>query len=457
MKRILQWFRRLEWPHLPAIRLNDPRLIGGMFSPSAVWQLVFLISATFLLSLWNLDSVRLYVFDALVDEHPERAARALEDSSDKVASMACIQLLNDGNIAMFERVVNVLYRRPQVAFQCLEMATIQWAESQQPAAADDAAPQQQQVWPEIALSSSRDAEDLVPSYVLVASSLAQRWTRDLIDGSDNTCQTAYHTRRAMELAWVDPSYRLMSCAVGADSPQVRECCVTQLGGHQAFIDLLSKPELAPIYLASIDYRALVGSAFPSVPLASELIGRRFQPWMADAPAAVPASGDAGGGERFGPLQFDVQDWVVEVGCRVHFSSPSRQWVPAAFVPLVESHGCAPTSPPWEGMYSPASWTDMCLSMYAYRRKMAFTPKDAICSSLAVSAASRTITRAELEIASAHNSALLVPGVRRKEIKLVGDNFGERVIGFQPGPKKTRNEDLDQTWRSDPHTSPMGAW
>lgn len=456
MKRILQWLRDLERPHLPAIRLNDPRLISGMFPTSAVWQLVFLISATFLLSLWNLDAVRLYVFDTLTDEHPERASRALDDASDEVASLACVQLLNDGNVTMFERVVDVLYRRPQVAFQCLERATAQWADAQQSAPEDDT-DAAQPVWPEIAIAASVGSEDLVPSYVLVASSLAQRWTRDLIDGSDNTCQTAYHTRRAMELAWVDPSYRLMSCAVGADSPAVRECCVTQLGGHEAFINLLHKPEMAPTYLASIDYRALAGSAFPNIPLASELIGRRFQPWMAEAPAAVAASGDASGGERFGPLQFDVQDWVVEVGCRIHFSSPSRQWVPAAFVPLVESKGCAPTSPPWEGMYSPASWTDMCLSMYAYRRKMAFTPRDAICSSLAVSAASRTITYAQLAVASAHNNALVLPGVRHKQIELVGDNFGDRVLGFQPGPKKTRDEDRDQLWRSDPHTSPMNTW
>jgi hypothetical protein len=448
---------RFKFPRPAGGKLETEGLIDGMFSAIALWQLVFLIGVTVAVSMWNLDAVRVFLFEQIEHSRAERAVQALSDPSDEVAAAACYYMLTDGDGSMYAHLANTLYRRPQVALRCLEKTTAQVERLREQAEAErkELNQDRKEVWPRMALPTG--PQSLVPGYVLIASTLGQRWMSDLIDGSDNTCRTAYNTRRALELARVDPTYRLMSCAIGADAPGVRECCVTQLGGHEAFLELLDRPNLVPLYPASFDFRALVGSAFPSVPLASDLLGRRYQRWWAEIPVAEPATAANGGGERFGDLQFDVQDWVVDVGCRIHYNLRSRRLVPAAFVPLVESEGCAPSTPPWSGMYSPTSWSDMCLGMYKHRRKMAFTPRDSICGSLATSTVGRTIVTARLIVAGALNDGQRVPGVRREKIELVGDNFGERLFGFAHGPPVNEDEEADVLWRADGFSSPMGAW
>ncbi len=282
-----------------------------------------------------------------------------------------------------------------------------------------------------------------------------------MEGTSNACQTAYNARRALELAHLDPTYRLMSCAVGADSAKVRQCCVTQLGGEKTFAKLLDQPDRVPVREAAYDYRALVGAAFPSVPLASELLERRRQRWRnlsLPAPDNVqPTSDKDGGGKRFGTLQSAVQDWVVQLGCRVHYSAPSRRLVPAAFVPLVESDGCAPTDVAPTGMYSAHSWSQMCLGMYDYRRKLAYTPREALCGALTDATVGQTITYTDLIVAGAISDARQVRGVAQKKLELVGQNFGQRLFGFTHGPARDKSEEPDSEWLGDAKASPMAGW
>jgi len=459
-------------------KFDTTDLLEKMFPPIALWQVVFLIAITVLVSMWNLDIVREFVFDSLERGRQERAVQALTDSSDKVASQACYSLLRAEDTTYYAYITDILYNRPHVSFTCLsraaqpaqvDSAQADSAQAEMPAETspdagiqgDPSQPgalsfseQETESWPETRLATGSDG--MVPNYVLVASTLGSLWMNDLIRGSDNTCQTALNTRRALDLARVDPTYRMMSCALGADSAEVRECCVSQLGGHEAFTTLLDDSGRVPLIPASFDYRALVGSAFPEVPLASELLGRRYQRWEAEV--AVPSAEELTqrGEERFGNLQYNVQDWVVEVGCDIHYNLPSRGLVPAAFVPLVEAKGCSPANPPWVGMYSPASWSDMCLGMYHERRRMGATPRDAICDSLATSTVGRSVVMANMIVLSALSSSIQVPGVRRKKLELRGTNFGERI--FNPHSKEARRhrerERTGAPWAADPNAVPM---
>lgn len=456
----------------PSGKLETQDLLEKMFPPIALWQVVFLIAATVLVSMWNLDVVREFVFDSLERGRQERAVQALTDASDKVASQACYTLLRAEDTTYYAYITDILYHRPHVSFSCLSRAAqpadaaaaqataapaVAQADSPQDASEPGAlsfSEQELESWPETRLATGSDG--MVPNYVLVASTLGSLWMNDLIHGSDNTCQTALNTRRALDLARVDPTYRLMSCALGADSAEVRECCVSQLGGHEAFTQLLEDSGRVPLIPASFDYRALVGSAFPEVPLASELLGRRYQRWQAEV--TVPSAEELAqrGEERFGNLQYNVQDWVVEVGCDIHYNLPTRELVPAAFVPLVESKGCSPATPPWAGMYSQASWSDMCMGMYQQRRSMGATPRDAICDALATSTVGRSVVMANMIVRSALSYSVQVPGVRRKKLELRGANFGGRI--FTPHSKEARRrkerERTGAPWAADPNAIPM---
>lgn len=443
----------------PSGKLDTSDLLEKMFPSVALWQVVFLIALTVVVSMWNLDAVREYVFESIDRGREDRAVMAMSDPSDKIAAQACDSLLSAQDSTYYAYITDILYERPQVSFACLSRSAQrnQPAEPEESADPDDLdfSDEATELWPD--MSMSRGADEVLPNYVLVASTLGRRWMNDLIRGSDNTCETALNARRALELARVDSSYRMMSCALGADSAEVRECCVSQLGGHEAFADQLDDPGQVPLIPASFDYRALVGSTFPEVPLASEMLGRRYQRWEAEV--AVPSAEDLAvrGEERFGNLQYNAQDWVVGVGCDIHYNLPSRGLVPAAFVPLVESKGCGPSTPPWAGMYSPASWSDMCMGMYERRRKMGASPREAICESLVTSTVGRSIITARMHVMSALSSGVQVPGVRRKKLELSGSNFGDRV--FNPHSEKSKRirqrERMGAPWDADPSSAPMG--
>ncbi|AWV90668.1 hypothetical protein [Bradymonas sediminis] len=452
---------KLNLPRPESGEFETSGLLEKMFPAVAFWQVVFLIGVTVLVSMWNLDVVREFVFHSLEGGREDRAVVAITDPSDEIAAEACYSLLSAQDSTYYAHITEVLYQRPYASFECLSRsaeANQQGAPPEAEAAKDpndmNFAEPQTPNWPDMSLVSG--ADEMVPNYVLVASTLGHRWMNDLIRGSDNTCQTALNTRRALDLARVDPTYRMMSCALGADSAEVRECCVSQLGGHEAFVGLLDDPGRVPLIPASFDYRALVGSAFPEVPLASEMLGRRYQRWEAEV--AVPNAEELAlrGEERFGNLQYNAQDWVVAVGCDIHYNLPTRGLVAAAFVPLVESKGCGPSTPPWAGMYSQASWADMCTGMYQERRKMGATPREAICDSLATATVGRTITAANMSVLSAVSFGAQVPGVRRKKLELSGDNFGERV--FSPHGERAKRERQrlrnGTPWDPNPGETPM---
>lgn len=436
--------------------LDASEIFERMFSGVAGWQAVFLIAATFVLSMWNLDVVRRAVFGLARGDRLARAEEALGDPDDEIAARACFDVLTEGDGAIPYQLEQTLYARPQVAFDCLEEATAvidERRQAEQAARDEPTADQRNNPF-------YRQEHDLVPRHQLIASTLGRRWMTDLMEGTDNACQTAYNARRAMLLAKLDPTYRLMSCAVGADAEQVRQCCVTQLGGREKLVELLDHPEIAPVREATYDLRALVGSAFPSVPLASELLGRWWQHRWQPAPEAPmqPALGvEEGGGERFEDLQFDVQDWVIGVGCRVHQLTPARRQMAGAFVPLVESKGCAPTDPPWAGMYSVDSWSQMCLGMYAYRRKLAYTPRESLCGALTDATVGQTIGLASLVVGGAVGTARLSPGVERDDLELVGDRFGSRLFGYRYGEPKEEHEEPESNWKGDGMSSPMGGF
>lgn len=431
-------------------------LLAGAFSRATFLQLFYLVGATCLVGAWSLDSTREYIFDNLEYSRDGRAPIALLDTSDSVSASACIYLLEQGEASTYEQIIEELYRRPQVAFKCLESV-----EATLKPRADEAESQESldsAVWSEDAVSAALNERGLIPDYILIASALTQRWTEDLILGADNTCQTASNTRRGLELAQIDPAYRLMSCAIGADSAEVRECCVEQMGGHDTFAEMLSHPERAPQHLVSYDYQALAGAAFPELPLASELIGKYYQ---SSPPELLPSMPDGerrdSAHDRFGKQQEDVQNWVVEVGCQLHFNQSSRDFIPNTFVPLIEAPKCAPTSPPWDGMHSAESWSETCLSLYSSRRKLGYSPREALCDSLATATAGRAINHTSRAVSSAVTDSRYIYARSESEMNLEGEaNFGDRIYGFGKGQPTSKDDEGAENWTTDGANSPLGG-
>ncbi|QDG50675.1 hypothetical protein FIV42_08015 [Persicimonas caeni] len=429
-------------------RLDMSEVVDRMFDDTAVWQLVFLVAATLLASLWTLDFVRAGLFGLFDEERTGRLAAALEDPNDEIAAEACAVILTDGQGLVPSGLIRTLYLRPQVAFSCLEQATATVERRRAEKAANDETPTED----DLHNPFYRREVDLVPHHEVVASTLGQRWMTDLFEGTSNACETADNARRALEYAKLDTDYRLLTCAVAADSAEVRQCCIGQLGGKDAFVALLDRPDRVPLREASDDYRALVGASFPSVPTAKVALDRRRSAREADTPNAPVEGGE----KRFGDLQFDVQDWVIDVGCRLHFFESSRQKVPASFEPLVESQSCAPTDPPWAGMYSAPSWTKTCLERYAYRRSQAYTPRESLCKSLGDATVDSAVSVTSLIVTAAVSEARVVPGVQRDELELAGDNFGARLYGFKHGRPIDENNEPESTWKGDGMVSPMGG-
>jgi hypothetical protein len=434
-------------------------ILKRFLDESAFWQLLFVIGMTLLASLWNLDSVRMAAFEWVGGDRTGWSEAALEDPNDDLAAEACSLILTDRDELIPPQLVRTLYLRPQVAFRCFEQSTQvvearrneeQSSGEQVDRGGEDRASRHNPFY--------RPTPDLVPRHQLTASTIGRQWMTDLIEGTNNACETAYSARRALEYADLDPTYQLMSCAIAADSKEVRQCCVNQLSvnqlnGRDGFVELVSRPDLVPLRQARYDYRALVGASFPSIPVASTALGRRRGPVTTDASSEPVEAGE----ERFDDLQFDVQDWVVGVGCRLHYANASRREVPASMVALVESKGCAPTSPPWSGMYSAHSWSKTCMGMYNYRRKLAYTPREALCNSLSRATLDQTISVAELSVTAAISQARQVPGVAKKSLDIVGENFGERLFGFRHGEPVDANEEPESTWRGSGEFGPMDGF
>jgi hypothetical protein len=441
-------------PQPPSTKPDASQIWAHLLDDAASWQLVFLIAVTFVASLWNLDVVRRGVFEVVGVDRVLWAEAALEDPNDDIAARACAQILTNRDELMPTQLIRTLYIRPEVAFRCLAQSTeiVEARREEERARRPNRRQDQHQHEREASQHNPfyRHEPELVPRHQLVASTIGRRWMADLIEGASNACETAYSAKRALEHADLDPTYQLMSCAVAADSQEVRQCCVNQLGGHETFAELVDRPDLVPLRQVRYDYRALAGASFPSVPVASASLGRRRGPLTPDAPSEPVEDGE----ERFEDLQFDVQDWVIEVGCRLHYSNSSRREVPASLVALVESKGCAPSSPPWSGMYSAHSWSKMCLGMYDYRRKLAYTPREALCNSLSRATLDQTISVAELMVTAAISEARQVPGVARESLDIVGENFGDRLFGFRHGEPVEANEEPESNWRGSGRFSPM---
>lgn len=435
-------------PKLGADRPEMAELFEQMFDKVAVWQLIFLAAATLLASMWSLDVVRQSLFGLFGEERTGRLAAALEDPSDEIAAEACAVILTDGKSMIPSQLFRTLYTRPPVAFSCLEQATA-IVETRR---AEKAAREEDPTEDDLHNPFYRRELDLVPMHEVVASTLGQRWMTDLFEGTSNACETAHNARRALEYAKLDTDYRLLTCAVAADSEEVRQCCVDQLGGQNAFVELLDQPGQVPLRESSDDYRALVGASFPSVPTAAVALDRR----RGSQDAGVLETPVENGEKRFGNLQFDVQDWVLDVGCRLHFFETSRQKVPASFIPLIESDGCAPTDPPWAGMYAAPSWTQTCLELYDYRRSQAYTPRESLCKSLGDATVDSTVTGASMVVSAAISEARAMPGVQRTKFEMAADNFGERLYGFQHGEPTDEKNEPESTWRGDGMSSPMGG-
>ncbi len=437
-------------------KLSRDRVFELMFTKTAIWQMVFLLGAALLVSLWNLDAVRRLALEQLGPDQLSRAEAALEDPDDEVATHACYLLLVEGEGFIPAPLERTLYERPYVAAACLERVSETIA-----ARREDGRDEPERAWRHNPFVEQE--YELVPRHELLASTLGRMWMTDLFEGTQNACPTALNARRALEHARLDPTYRLMSCAVAADSPEVRDCCVKQLGGHEVFAELLEQPERAPLLEASFDFAALAGASFPSVPLAASHPGQRSfanSTPKQDQAQAKPASAPSPDGdeERFSDMQPDVQDWVVEVGCNLHLGAPERQTTAEALVPLVESPGCAPTEVAWSGMHSATSWSKMCLGMYEYRRReLAYSPRESICDSLAAATVSQTITVAGFDVAAALSQARQTPGVRREELDLVGDSFGDRLYGHARGEPTDEHEEPESQWKDDENTNPLDAF
>jgi hypothetical protein len=410
--------------------------MGRLYDIGAkILPFLLILSALALAGLWNVDEVRLFAVTQLGERELQRVEGAVDDPSDEVATQACYYVMKGGEGAAPSFLMDALQEHPKRAFACLDKVAGTSSTSSTPPDDDEAGeadgedesseadaeggdePEQvQSVEEQRRYDPFVDGVELVPRHELVAAQLGKRWMSDLIEGRAKSCQMAKHARRAMQRARFDATYHLLACAVAADSENVRECCVEELGGEEAFAELLEQPALVPLFQAADDFAALVGAGFASVPVASKVAAQESEDDQ-DAEESDSSEDDDQAEEagdepqRFGPRQADVQDWVVEVGCRFHFDSPSERRTVEAFAPLIESDGCAPTDPPWSGFYDEQSWSMMCTGLYDYRREeLGESPREAICASLEGASVSQAATATGVLVDAAVSVARQTQGV-----------------------------------------------
>ncbi|MFP4601114.1 MAG: hypothetical protein ACLFVJ_22895 [Persicimonas sp.] len=319
---------------------------SSWFASRAV-PLVLLFLVTALAGAWTVDAVRALAVENLGPAGLVDLEAALSDPEPQVALEACRHFLPriDGEVS--EQTRATLYARPRVASRCFEVL---------------AARDESEMEPDELMRGSR--------WRMLAGQLSRGWLEEsLAEGADQCTgiESAYRSMQASEAA---AEYPMLRCALLSPSDTSRDCCVEQIGGEEGFEELLETPAEASIDQAREDFETFVDL------------------WFADSPPTKT------GDER----HAQIQDWLVQIGCRMHLEQPGQRIIVSAFRPVIDGPSCAPDDEPSTNYYSSQSWEFVCTELYAQRRKQsAASPKAAICESLELASVADVVQTAGDEV------------------------------------------------------------
>jgi hypothetical protein len=345
---------------------------------SRVIPVVIVVAATVFAGVWRMPQTRLWVIDKVGPHQILNLNAALEDPDEAVAARACeITLTSQWSWKQVE-AYRTLYKRPPVALACLEGVRSKMTSGNDKDKEEEAT------------GSSRVEFSPVSRAQLAALRLGRQWMVDLHEGRANSCETASAARKALEFAEAEPAYPLLRCAVSASASEARQCCIDEMGGEDAFTKLLEQPDRVSLMRIDEHYDELVRAAFPAEPVAAKEEGEAQAQaedeeesdakQKADDQKADKQTKDAEKSDE--ALAAKKQDWVFNLGCRFHFEEPARMQVVSAFLPIIESPGCSPDTPPWQGYYNAQNWSMVCSGMYTERRtEQKKKPREALCDSL----------------------------------------------------------------------------
>lgn len=257
---------------------------------------------------WNLEGVRAN-FVAGRATHIQ-LEQVLTDKSPIVQLRACEELFQRGWVFRSQKaLVAALDVQPAMAVKCLQTAR----------------------------------ENDWKGVEAMASSLNEGWTASIMrtEDSKRACELAPWSPVMSELAQQPPAPRLLHCALGALSDEVRVCCANNLVAQGKLLDRLGDVDTFP----------------------AEAVDKVFVPMMSHA--FQPLSLEAGEQRVAQTLATDdeaVRQWVVDLGCGVLDPTEAQPEVLAGLISLVEADTCGLT-PAEESEYTaPAPLVRLCAQM-----------------------------------------------------------------------------------------------
>jgi len=376
---------------------------------------ILLILGTMLMAgLWVFPPIRLSLLELAGDSAHFFSSAGINDPDDKVAARACYFQVKNDPYELTPALLKSLAKRPDVAIACLEHFPGRPA-TEGPSDAESEEIAEEMHPAKINLGNPT----LVQSQEILATRLGEHWMKGLRNNRAEDCSVVVPAKTALEYARVDSSHGFLSCAVSADNPEIRACCVDALGGEEAFAELLGQTNTTPLRHVAENFMSLATHSFPEIGHAA-LIKQQMTASGEEASSEDPSGADAAPeeladldaiekikipDERFGELQHEVQDWVVGLGCALHLEQPTSSRVIETFVPLIESKQCAPTSPPSTGYFGAMNWSALCQGLYHYHRTdLSQTPRQAICTSLERTIVAQTITASRMNLWAAQGAA-----------------------------------------------------
>ena len=349
---------------------------------------IILLGAMGVGSLWLAPSTRLLGLSLGSKTQPSTLRGGLLDSDDSVAAAACAYLLQLGGTQDLLTIAEALQDRPAAALRCLKH---QYGEFEKEADGE--------------ASSAERAQRDVALYQLLAAQFGHGWAAELMHrgegGEQVDCQMTENIRQALIYSRDEPEHTLLQCAVAADSAQARQCCAQQLGEDEGMAEVLGRPEDFPMTSAGPNFSRFVQAAF----------------FEATTDPAVDAAIDA---EKtttpiettFGETPDLVQDWVVQIGCRLQQNRSTELSVIEAFVPLIEAKSCAPEHVDAQkaAFYEVGTWRAACQEVYPARRAAREPASQALCRSLDRASRGQVARHAHAELSRALVAAHRAPGV-----------------------------------------------
>jgi hypothetical protein len=336
---------------------------------------------------WRDARVRIKIIEHNPLDSPSRTVSALEDPNTTVATAACRELVRQELVFSWSSVLPTLQRRPEIALECIES--------------------RQQDVPERSIE-----QGVLPHSRVLAYRLAQRWFEQIMtaqNSSEGVCELAGQTRRSLESAGADWRGPLTTCALAASSPEVRTCCVETF--EEAELDeVLEEPLIYDEMLARTYLDRLAWIAFEFEQLerlgdeAAVADGEKPDEEQPDEEQPDEAVGGFAGlsSAVVEPMKREqLQDWVLEQGCRALHADADGVTTITAFSPLIESKGCADSDDIPAAMYRKSSWLDACDELYELQRLVSKRPPaEAMCRALQQSVVDQVVTVARMHVGQA---------------------------------------------------------